>query len=174
MFLDIPLNEFINQNIPLNFIFKYEANELENRLFEAESFEKRVIIIESFFLSFIRKKHLKQNFDRINECIKLITISKGTLDITTLASETCFSPQAIRKNFFPISLVLLPKQFLKIVRFQNAINEKSKDKNLKMTSLTYKCGYYDQSHMINEFKKFTGMSPKKFFGDCDTSSDYFL
>ena len=45
---------------------------------------------------------------------------------------------------------------------------------MSLTELAYDCGYYDQSHMINDFKLLTGMSPRQYFSDCDAYSDYFL
>ena len=45
------------------------------------------------------------------------------------------------------------------------------DKSL--TTLAYDCGYYDQSHMINEFKMMSGMTPKQYFAMCEPTSDYF-
>ncbi len=29
--------------------------------------------------------------------------------------------------------------------------------------IAYECQYYDQAHLINEFKSFSGLSPKKYF-----------
>lgn len=42
-----------------------------------------------------------------------------------------------------------------------------------LTELAYHHGYYDQSHFINDFKTFTGESPKKILTEGDMFSDYF-
>jgi len=36
------------------------------------------------------------------------------------------------------------------------------------------CGYIDQAHMIKEFKKFTGNTPKQYRTDMQNLSDYFI
>jgi AraC-like DNA-binding protein len=59
------------------------------------------------------------------------------------------------------------------VRFQNALFERSQNARMSLTSLAYACGYYDQSHMVHDFKVLTGMTPKHFFEDCPPYSDYF-
>lgn len=33
------------------------------------------------------------------------------------------------------------------------------DPNLSWTSLAHDCGYFDQMHMIRDFKEFTGITP---------------
>jgi len=38
-------------------------------------------------------------------------------------------------------------------------------KKSRLTDLAYDNEYYDQSHFIKDFKEFTGLSPKEFYGD---------
>lgn len=55
-----------------------------------------------------------------------------------------------------------PKLFSRIIRFQTALGEyHNKDKSL--TEIAYECGYYDQSHFIQDFKEFSGHNPKEYF-----------
>ena len=172
MFFDIPLSELLNQNVPLKYILKDVVNELETKLFEAKSFAERIIIAECFLLERLQKSKKKYHFNRIKDNVKLINQTKGLVSIDLLASEACFSRKQYERIFSDF-IGISPKQFLKIVRFQNAINEKSKNKNANLTTLTYQCGYYDQSHMTNDFYKLSGMTPKQYFNDCEPYSDYF-
>lgn len=171
-FLDIPIQELYNQNVPLSLIFKNDINELETKLYEAKSFSKRISIIEDYFIKRLKSNGLKYNFNRIDNSICKINQMRGLVEINDLALEACYS----RKQFERIFLTMIgtsPKQFLKIVRFQHAIEMKSNDKSLNLTDLTYQCGYYDQAHMINDFQKLSGMTPRQYFNDCEPYSDYF-
>lgn len=171
-FLDLPLQELYNQNVPLQLIFKNEVKEIESKLFEAKSFTERIAIIENYFYKLLNNKGLRYNYDRINNSISKINQSKGIVDINDLAFEACYSRKQFERNFS--SLVgTSPKQFLKIIRFQHAIDRKSRDKSINLTELTYQCGYYDQAHMINDFQKLSGMTPRQYFNDCEPYSDYF-
>lgn len=172
MFFNISLSELLNQNVPLKYILKNVVNELETKLFEAQSFSERIMIAEYFLLEQLRKCKKKYHFNRIEDSINLISQTKGVVSIDFLASEACFSRKQYERTFSDF-IGTSPKQFLKIVRFQNAINEKSKDKNTNLTKLTYLCGYYDQSHMTNDFYKLSGMTPKQYFKECEPYSDYF-
>jgi len=172
VFFDIPLNEIYNQNVPFRYIFKHDAFELENKLCGSNSFAERIRIIEAYLLQILNKRVKKYDFDRIERSIHLINRSRGVISIDHLASEVCYS----RKQFervFALYVGTSPKQFLKTIRFQNSINEKSRNMSANLTDLTYQCGYYDQSHMINDFQKLAGMSPKQYFNECEPYSDYF-
>lgn len=164
--------QLFNQNVPLKFILKDGVNELETKLSEAQSFAKRIMIIEQFLFERLQKCKQKYHFNRIKDSIRLINQNKGLVSIDILASEACFSRKQYERTFSDF-IGTSPKKFLKTIRFQNAINEKSKDKNIKLTTLTYQCGYYDQSHMTNDFYKLSGMTPKQYFNDCEIYSDYF-
>ncbi len=171
MFTDIPANEFYNQNIPLQFVFPKETNRLGDKLSAANSFSERISIVEEFLFRQLLKIQ-NSSSGRIENCINTINRTKGLVDIHSLAYEACLSRKQFERTFSN-SIGVSPKQFLKIVRFQNVLHEKSKHKNISLTELTYKCGYYDQSHMINDFHQLSGLSPKEYFNECEPVSDYF-
>lgn len=58
-----------------------------------------------------------------------------------------------------------PADFRKIHRFRETLTNRiaSLKKEENLTSLSYESLFYDQSHMIKEFKLLTGLTPKKFF-----------
>jgi transcriptional regulator GlxA family with amidase domain len=172
MFFDIPLNELYNQNVPLKFLIRQDANAMEAQLFEADSFHERTKVAESYLLMLLRKKKNACNFNRIEHSMHLINASKGMVSIDYLASEACFSRKQFERVFSQY-IGATPKQFLKIIRFQHAIDLKSKNANANLADLTYGCGYYDQSHMTNEFQRLSGMTPKQYFDTCKPYSDYF-
>ncbi|MDO9613576.1 MAG: helix-turn-helix domain-containing protein [Bacteroidota bacterium] len=66
-----------------------------------------------------------------------------------------------------------PSSFCGLSDFQHAIHYKGLDPQSKLTGLAYDCGFSDQSHMINEFRELSGVTPKQYFAECDPFSDYF-
>lgn len=171
-FLNLPIQEIYNQNIPLKFIFKNDIDRIESELFEAKSFSEQINIIENYLNILLKKKQINYNYKRLNSSILKINQSKGLVNINTLASDACLSRKQYERIFSQF-IGTSPKQFLKIIRFQNAIDQKSKNKDINLGSLAYDCGYYDQAHMINEFKSLSGMTPKQYFNECQAYSDYF-
>ncbi len=172
-FIGFPSSEFLNKAIPIRFLFKGSVNELEDRLALAKSFYQRINIVETFLQNLLHKRSKYQFYlSRIKHSIQLINQTKGMVNIDKLADEACFGRKQFERAFLE-TVGISPKQFLKVIRFQNAIHEKAISNQLNMTALTYKCGYYDQSHMTNDFQKFSGLSPKKFFDEYQAYSDYF-
>lgn len=172
MFFDIPLNELYNQNVPLKYLFKHDTVELENKLNEGQSFNERVQMVENFLLMRLKKSKNRYNYLRIEHCISIINQKRGVVEIDFLASKACLSRKQFERLFSQY-VGASPKQFLKTIRFQSSIHEKFKNRTINLIDLTYYCGYYDQSHMINDFQKLAGMTPKQYFNECEPISDYF-
>lgn len=92
---------------------------------------------------------------RIYEC-------RGNITINALAEETGYSATYIRRVFEQIHGIS-PKVFEKFIRFQNLLIQMSdKTKNCRLEEVSLDCGYYDQSHMMKDFKSFAGMTPEKY------------
>lgn len=173
LFFDIPFSELANQSLPLKYLNKKLADELEGRLSECSSFDRRVQIAESILIRQLYDNHKLYDFDRIDHTINTIMHSKAYVEIDSLAYDSCLSRKQFERIFMK-QIGMSPRQYLKIVRFQSALLYKSQHQNVSLTQLSHMCGYYDQSHFINDFKKFTGLTPKAFFDeDCDPISDLF-
>lgn len=54
---------------------------------------------------------------------------------------------------------LTPKQFLMLRRFKSVVAEMIETQNTDWLHYVEKYSYHDQSHLINEIKKFSGLSP---------------
>ena len=171
-FLNIPLKELFNQSIPLKLILKDIVNVFEDRLSKANSFEEQIKIAEELILNQIQKNKPDIHYQRIQHIIYLINQKQGNISIDVLASEACLSRKQFERIFLNI-VGISPKQFLKIIRFQNAIYQKSLKPDLSLTELSHLCGYYDQAHMIHDFKSLSGYTPRQFLKDTDVFSDYF-
>lgn len=173
MFFDIPMDEILDQTVSLRHFQSEFIDHLEDDLYEASCFQERVQIMDLFLLKLLRLKQMGAELPRLMVVIGLIDRSRGMVSIETLAKKACLS----RKQFervFRAGVGISPKRFLRIIRLQHAIFRRQVESAVSLTSLAYECGYFDQSHMVNDFKQLTGLSPKQYFSACDPYSDYFL
>ena len=171
-FLKFPLFEISNRNIPLKHLIGQKGQDLEEKMAEAVTFHQRVNIVETYLLSLLNRDNDDFKFRRINHISKLIRQTHGIIGINQMASEACLCRRQFER-IFAEQIGISPKQYLKIIRFQYALFQKQQDADLDMIDLAYKCGYYDQSHFINDFKSLSGLTPNQCFAENEVCSDFF-
>lgn len=94
---------------------------------------------------------------------ELLVDFKNDYSMSELAKKYTISRQNINKHF-ETNLCKSPSDFKKTQRFREALKMQMNSKNKNnLTSLCYDMLFYDQSHLIKDFKSLTGMTPKKFF-----------
>jgi len=57
---------------------------------------------------------------------------------------------------------ITPKQYQRVLRFNDVFVQLQGDQFLSWSDIAYRCGYSDQSHFIREFKRFSGFIPESF------------
>lgn len=172
LFLGRPLQELFNQSVPLRYILNDSVNQLEDELAAAATFAAKIQVAERFLLSRLQQQEQPYKHDRLRQAVHLINQSKGRIPIEEVAAGLYVSRKQFERTFAE-GVGTSPKQFMKIVRFQHAIYEKSQHPTLSLTALAHRCGYADQSHMIHDFKTLTGLTPKHYFNSGPLFSDYF-
>lgn len=172
MFFDLPLNELFDQNVPLKYLLKNETSKLEDQLSKIESFEGKIRVVEQFLVHRLSRNFKEFEINRMCTIIDHINKFQANLAVDTLAGIACLSRKQFERTFNQF-IGTSPKQFLKTIRFQNSIYQKQLKAVSNLTDLAYETGYYDQSHMIADFRSLAGMTPRQFFAECAPYSDYF-
>lgn len=159
-FFDIPVKALGDKVIHPEHIWKTDAYEIEEKICLAENNEQRVKIIENFLIKKLIKNH-KADFiaDKI---LRYIQQTKGRLPLKTLLSNTGITERSLQRKFIS-SIGISPKHFSRITRFLRTCSFIKEHRNRSLTQITLECGYYDQAHLIREFKTFAGVTPKEFF-----------
>lgn len=124
--------------------------------------DEKIKAIELYWLSKFRPFEDALLAEVLTEMFHTNNISQS---ITKLSSTTGRSRTTINKHFDQ-HICKTPSQFKKIIRFRAAIQSQLDDKN--GVGLSYSVDYFDQSHMIRDFKKLTGFTPKVFFSKITT------
>jgi len=121
--------------------------------------EIKIELIENYWLSKLKGFQHPFLVDVVNDLKDL----ENDYSITDLAKKYNTSRQNLTKHF-ESNLCKSPSDFKKIQRFREALkSQMNKKNNDNLTSLSYDLLFYDQSHLIKDFKSLTGLTPKKFF-----------
>ena len=161
-------------------LFKLPAPTLVNQIiFADEVFDERVKIFyeqlcmskelpqmatfANGYLIFYLKKHkaLAQN-DAITSVSNIILKYGGSANIDHLAYDFNMSIRTFERHFTE-QVGMGPKLFSSVARFNRAVSLKLMRPREDWTSIAFTCGYFDQTHLIKDFKRFAGSTPLHFF-----------
>ena len=98
---------------------------------------------------------------KIQQGILHIIESKGLQTIRQIRESLNISERTFERRFLA-QVGITPKQFSKIIQFQNSLTDLQTNDFNKLTDIVYKNGFADQSHFIRVFKAYTGISPSHF------------
>jgi AraC-like DNA-binding protein len=161
-FATIPIKEMENTAVSLEKLFGKEGAEIGQKILNAHSTSERIVLIEAFLLS--RLADTKTIDHIVKSTVETILTANGQLSIDELSKQTNINRrQLVRK--FSSAIGLSPKQLSKTIRLQATLKMLLNNKVTSLIGLAYDGEYYDQAHFIKDFKEFTGLTPKEFYGD---------
>jgi len=138
-FLRIPLAEITDARVPLRDIWKSWSGELSLDALESE---------------LIRR--LRPDRDtRVDAAIA--RIAAGTDRIENIARDIGISRQHLARQFLH-HVGVSPKTFARVMRFQRVLADRRGD----WSDVAARHGYYDQSHLIADFRELAGTTPNAF------------
>jgi AraC-like DNA-binding protein len=156
--LGIPAVELRDNIINLEDILDEKSLEIEEKLAIASTIEEKSDILNLFFTS-IAVKSKNEKEQTVTSSINFIFKNKGVVTNSQLIKFTGYTERHIERLFMD-SIGLNPKQFSNIIKLNCFLQQlKNKSNYTNLTEIAYNVGYADQSHLIKEFKKITGLTP---------------
>ncbi|MBB2148214.1 helix-turn-helix domain-containing protein [Pedobacter gandavensis] len=158
-FTSASYEDLMSSNHVFETVFPDKNTFFLEQLFAEQNFAKRAQRLESLLLN------------NLNDCIPnrlkdaLLFISNGHQENPTvedLARKLRLSETSVFR-LFKNHLGQNPKSFLKTIRFRTAL-DKMLSKECSLTETAYLNQYYDQAHLIKDFRSLSGHSPKQLLG----------
>jgi AraC-like DNA-binding protein len=164
-FIPFPVADATATSIPFSSLPGTLFSEMEDRVFEEKDLVQKVAIIEGMLL-----RQLMKNTGKSNQVSEFITRLNAINEFPSIAGFLQYYTINRRKleRDFDYHVGVSPKFLQRVLRFRKAMLSFHQSRNRNLTALAYDCGYFDQAHFINDFKEFTGLSPKKFFSSTCT------
>lgn len=163
-FFDIPLDQLTDITLPLEELDP-EGNEVAGRIIDYASTRDRIRLIEEFLLRSYQRLYERrsstQNYHLhlLKVLVRQIEVTHGLIDIASLTAEHAISERQLER-IFKAGIGVSPKLFGEIIQVNHAIS--CLKANRTTTAAILDAGFYDQSHSIRMFKKFTGLTPSQF------------
>lgn len=166
----LPMHELTNTDHDARGVLGSWVHELEERLRESRSFEKRILIANAFFL---RRCSALPSPDGITAAAMSILYRRGSVQIPALAQRAGMSTRQFERRFTH-EIGLTPKLYGRIARFESALESKALSTADTWTNVANRLGYFDQMHMIKDFKEFSGEIPTSLLAQLETNLDTHL
>ncbi|MFC0518635.1 DUF6597 domain-containing transcriptional factor [Mucilaginibacter angelicae] len=158
--LGIVAHELTNSIIQLKDLFGQEACDLEEQIARAANPSAAIAVAGQFLL---KKTSAMTNSDGfVGDAVNSIYKHKGLIKVQQLLNILPVTERQLERKFSE-QVGISPKKFIDSVKFQNYLKQLQKIPSTKdIAMLSYACGYYDQAHLNNYFRKHTGVTPLQY------------
>jgi len=154
MLLGRPMHELANRTLALSDVLGADGKRIGERLLDTPSWERRFEILDEFVLA--RFGRTVQPSPTIARAWQRLRQSAGTVPIAALAADAGCSPRHLIAQF-RAQIGLPPKTVARVLRFDRAKALLQSGRGALDVALD--CGYYDQAHLIRDFRALCGATP---------------
>lgn len=138
------------------------VNDLQDKICHAKTVFVCINLIEDYLSTHTQctiDLSLKQIFEQLHNDTNHLNLSSLGIGIRRLEQR------------FKNEIGITPKLLYRTHRINSVIDKMKTNSEESLTQLALAHNYYDQSHLIRDFKQFTGYSPTKFLKSIDPNGD---
>jgi AraC-like DNA-binding protein len=150
--IGIPPNELMDRHVDLEAIWGPRARELRERLCAAPGTTERFAILEAELLTRLDARRVHPAVD-----YALSVLTGPQARIAEITRSAGLSPRRLIE-VFASAVGITPKRFGRVMRFQRA-TALARSTSLDWTRVAHAAGYYDQAHLIRDFRELAAMTP---------------
>ena len=158
-FLTVPANELTDLRVPLDELW-LDASEVRDALSARTEAMGRVRALERVLAARAAPSVVSAQHD-VDEAIRRIVDAGGSLGITRLAPALGVTRQHLARQFSQL-VGVSPKTFARVVRLGRVIERARAvpvGEAINWSGLALELGYFDQSHLVDDFRELTGVTP---------------
>jgi AraC-like DNA-binding protein len=155
--LSAPAEEFRNAQVPLDLIIGGDG--LRDQLIATGTPARRFILLENFLL---RQLQRSLSLHRAVRYAVSAFEHDSFLSVATVLEKIGLSERRFSR-IFSEQVGLTPKLFQRVRRFQRTMASLPSHGEVDWAATATANGYYDQAHLINDFRSFSSVTPSDFF-----------
>lgn len=155
----IPSSELVDEYLDASIFFGNQVHEVNEQLFEAETYESMIHIGNQFIRKLIAK--FKREILPIDLVCAQLLNTNNHFTIDQIAQKAYYSNRQLERKFKERTGVN-PKLFMRIIRFDNAFRQKNSFPQLEWLRIAVECDYHDYQHLVRDYKDFTQLTPNQF------------
>lgn len=153
--LGIPMLELFDGGFDARDFFGPDMKTVCRQLENTGRLEEGKTIVEQWLLRQIARHPTTQPIDA---ALRVLLTQNGSLPIEQTASLSCLSLKQFERKCRE-RIGMNPKLYARILKFSKAYRLHEACPQLSWTSIAHEAGYFDQMHMIRDFKTFAAVNP---------------
>lgn len=152
---------FRNCETDLEDLWGASFRSLRDRLRDLSTPSQKFDLLESFLLGQLRHARVSARDRMVDHSLQTIHSAPQIATVTELARTAGLSSRRL-SQIFREQVGVSPKLYCRIQRFQKVVQQLHRGTEIAWPELALACGYYDQSHLANDFRAFSGLSPTRY------------
>ncbi len=160
-FVEMPMDELTDVVVDGQLVMTDEILTIRDKLLESNSpsemFSKAQLHLNSVYCNRLVRNPC------VEFAIQSILDQPDHTSMSSLTRKIGYSQKHFIK-LFKEQVGVTPKSFLRIIRFQSAIQQIEKGLEMDWPAVAHDSGYYDQAHFITDFRQFSGFTPRQYLG----------
>ncbi|MCR6719423.1 MAG: helix-turn-helix domain-containing protein [Chitinophagaceae bacterium] len=151
----VPMFELLDGGYDANDFFGSAMKEVNEQLCNLSNLDDGISVVEKFLLKQVTDLQPTLPLD---SALQVMLQKDGNIPIEQVASLSCLSLKQFERKCRE-RIGMNPKMYARILKFSKAYRLHEANPQLSWTKIAYEAGYFDQMHMIRDFKSFAGVNP---------------
>jgi AraC-like DNA-binding protein len=157
--LGVPASELRGSMVDLDALWGSEVDAIRNQLHETPDPAARIALVERAVATRARSGIRDESRVAAHLCQAAERDVHGT--VSALAATHGLTHRRVIE-IFDHAVGLKPKAYGRVRRLRRVLRLAHDAPRLPWTTIAHRCGYFDQSHLINDFRLLTGISPRDY------------
>jgi AraC-like DNA-binding protein len=158
-FFPVPVHELHNIDISLSELYPDDADRLLNEVCSATGVQTQFHVVEEYLNRKLKKA--SPVHPAVEYAIEQLSSEGGVRRVWQIQSDTALSHTRFIQ-LFREQVGLTPKLFCRVRRFHTLLSRIEKGLPANWAELAADCGYFDQAHLIRDFRAFAGITPLEY------------
>jgi len=151
-FLKLPADLLTDDSTALEDLWGSGARQLRRRLDDAATSDACLRVLAGALVP------PKQAAGPVERALRFLAASNGAADVVWMARQAGLSPRQFRRRCVETA-GLGPKRLARVLRFRHANRLAAEARLPDWAAIAAAAGYFDQAHLIRDFREFTGRTP---------------
>jgi AraC-like DNA-binding protein len=159
--LGVPLDELTDRTVAVDALWGQDGESLGERVMGALRMKDRLRVLEDVLVARLGVLRATSSASALVDAATA-RLERGACErVGKLADQLGISTRQLRRQFLD-HVGMTPKAYASLLRFRRATDALDAADFSNFADLAARSGYYDQAHMIADFRERTGKTPRTF------------